>query len=150
MHQNINDSKPHIWSSSIKFSVFGIKSQSQQKHSKNLIHFTNLNSLNINKNIVQQHSQKPYSLYRFSNKHDSGCCQKEHLHCTISRCPRNAFLKHLERNVSCQRNVCSREVTNFYQVGVWITCLRRVAVWGLWNFHFNWNFWKCSHFSEFW
>ena len=34
-----------------------------QFRSKNLIHFMNLNSLDIMKNILQQHSQKTYLLY---------------------------------------------------------------------------------------
>ena len=48
--------------------------------------YTNLNLLNILKNILQQHSQK----------HVFSLCQKKHLHCTISRRSRTAFSKHLE------------------------------------------------------
>ena len=47
--------------------------------SKNLTHFTSLNSLNIVKNILSQHRQKPYSLYKFSSKHVSGWCQKKNI-----------------------------------------------------------------------
>ena len=60
----------------INFRFSGTKSQSQQKLAKkithfpiqfrsiNLIHFVNLNSLNIIKNILQQHSQKTlFALY---------------------------------------------------------------------------------------
>ena len=36
-----------------------------------------LESLNIVKNILPQHAQKPYSLYKFSRKHVSGWCQKK-------------------------------------------------------------------------
>ena len=46
-----------------------------------------------------QHSQKPYSLYRFPIKHVSDRCQKKHFHCTISRRPRTAFSKNFETNV---------------------------------------------------
>ena len=49
-----------------------------QFHSKNLTHFTNLNSLNIIKNTPPQISQK----------YISGWSQKKHLHCTISRRPK--------------------------------------------------------------
>ena len=63
---------------------------------KNLTHFTNLNSLNIAKSILPHHSQKPYSLYKFSSKYVSGWRQKKHLHCTISRHPRTAFSKQLK------------------------------------------------------
>ena len=63
---------------------------------KNLAHFTNFNSLNIVKKHTPKHSQKFFSLYKFSRKHVSGCSQKKHLHCTISRRPKAAFSKHLE------------------------------------------------------
>ena len=56
----------------------------------------NLNPVNIIKNIFPQHSQKPYSLYKFSSKRVSGWCLKKHLHCTISRRLRTSFSKHLE------------------------------------------------------
>ena len=75
-----------------KFTHFTI-----QFHSKNLTHFTNLNSLDIESNMLPQHSQKPFWLYKYSSKHISVWCQKEHLHCTISWRPRNSFLKHFER-----------------------------------------------------
>ena len=57
------------------------KSQSQQKLakkityftikicSKNLTHFTTLNSLDIDKNMLPQHSKKSFLLYKFSSKH---------------------------------------------------------------------------------
>ena len=84
------------------------KSQSQQKlakkithftiqfRSKNLTHFTNLNSFEIENNMLPKHSQKTFSVYKFSSKHVSVWCQKKHLHCTISWRPRTAFLKHFE------------------------------------------------------
>ena len=56
----------------------------------------NLNSLNIVKNILSQHSQKPYSLYKFSSKYVLGYCQENILDCPMPRHPRTAFLKHLE------------------------------------------------------
>ena len=68
---------------------------------KNLVHFKNLNSLSIAKNVIPQHSQKPYSLYKFSGKHVSGWFQKNYLYCTISRRPRTAFSKHLESKYLC-------------------------------------------------
>ena len=55
-----------------------------------------LNSLNIVKNILPQHSRKCYSLHKFSSKLASGCSKKKHLRSTISRRLRTAFLKHLE------------------------------------------------------
>ena len=44
--------------------------------SKNLTHFTNLNSFDIENNMLSQHSQKPLWLYKFSAKHFSVWCQK--------------------------------------------------------------------------
>ena len=85
-----------------------IKSRSQQKlvkkithfrihiRSKDLTHFTNLNLLNIVKNILLQYSQKPCSLCKFSSKHTSGWPQKKHLHCAFSRRPVTSFSKNFE------------------------------------------------------
>ena len=60
-----------------------------QFRSKNLTHITNLNSPDIENNVLPQHSQRPFSLYKFSSKHVS-------LYCTLSWRPRTAFLKHFE------------------------------------------------------
>ena len=44
---------------------------------KNLTHFTNFNSLDTENNMLQQHSQKPVWLYKFSSKHVSVWWQKK-------------------------------------------------------------------------
>ena len=67
-----------------------------QSRSKILTHFTNLNSLDIENNMLPKHSQKPFSLYKFFGKHVFVWCQRKHLHCTISWHQRNAFLRHFE------------------------------------------------------
>ena len=72
----------------IKITYFAI-----QVCSKHLTHFTNLNSLDIENNMLPKHRQKSFSLYKFFRKHDSVWCQKKHLHCIISWQPRIAFLK---------------------------------------------------------
>ena len=84
------------------------KSQSQQKLlikityfaiqvcSKHLTHFMNLNTLDIENNMLPKHCPKFFSLCKFFRKHVSVWCQKKHLHCTISWHPRTAFLKHFE------------------------------------------------------
>ena len=84
------------------------KSQSQQKltknithftiyfRSKNLSHFMNLNLLDVENNMPPQCIQKPFWLYKFSSKKVSVRFQKKYLHCIISWRPRTAFLKHLE------------------------------------------------------
>ena len=46
--------------------------------------FLNLNSLDIEKDMLPQHSQSSFWLYEFSSKHFFVWCQKKHLHCTIS------------------------------------------------------------------
>ena len=110
------------------------KSHSQQKlankishftikfRSKNLIHFTNLNLLNIVKNILPQHSQKAYSPYKFSTlQHVSGF-QKKHLHSNISRSPRTAFSK----------NLSGGGLNNFFKA---TRCLGLVKCFKI--FHFN-------------
>ena len=97
-------SSGHHQSFFLIFRLSSRKSQSQQKlakkithftiqfRSKNLTHFTNLNSLDIENNMLPQHSQKPFWLYKFSSKHVSVWCQKKHLGCTISWRQRTAFL----------------------------------------------------------
>ena len=55
-----------------------------QFRSKNLIQFTNLNSPDIENNMLPKKCQEPFSLYKSSTKHISVWCQKKHLHCTIS------------------------------------------------------------------
>ena len=103
----INNSQLHIWSLFCSFRFSSRKSRSQEKLAEKVTHFTiqfhskkpfshfpNFDSLNIVKMILPK--QKPYSLCKFCIKHDSGLCQKKHLHCTISRRPRTGFSKHLE------------------------------------------------------
>ena len=89
-HSRFSSKKPQSWQKVAK------KDHSFYNTVLLKIHFMNLNSLNIVKKIPPQHSQRPYSLYKFSSKHVSGWRQKKHLHCTISRRRRTAFLKHLE------------------------------------------------------
>ena len=62
--------------------------------SKNLIHFMNLSSLDFENNMLSQHDQKPFSLYKFSSLSLSVWCQKKRLHCNISWRLTTAFLKH--------------------------------------------------------
>ena len=83
------------------------KSQSQQKllikityfaiqvRSKNLTHFTNFNSLDIENNKPPKHCQKSFSLYKFFRKHVSVWCLKK----TFARhhflTPKNCILEGL-------------------------------------------------------
>ena len=79
----------------------------------------NLNSLDIENDMLSQHSQKPFWLYKFSSKHVSVWCQKKHLHCIISWRPRTAFLKHFDSKFShiLWDNFCSKDVIRFYLMG---------------------------------
>ena len=55
--------------------------------------------VNMVRNILLQHNQKSYLLYKFSSIYISGCCQKKDLHCVISRRPRITSSKHLEMHL---------------------------------------------------
>ena len=154
------------------------KSQSQQKlarkithftiqfYSKNLTHFTNLNSLDIENNMLPQHDQKPFWLYKFSSKHISVWCQKKHLGCTISWRQRTAFFKHFEKANVCiflyisvrkclfqRRSKILSEgervglgigemLNNFLKAARWLGLIKCFTI-----FNFNWNFLKFKHFS---
>ena len=91
LDQKINYWKLHIWSQQ-KLST-KITHSTIQFHSENLIHFTNLQSLEIVANTLLQHRQKPYSLYKSSINLVSG---KKHLHCTISKSLGPEFSKHVK------------------------------------------------------
>ena len=114
---------------------------------KKLTHFTNLNSLDVESDMLPQHSQKPFSLYKFSSKHVSVWCQKKYLHCTISWRPGTAFLKNFEskglhipiyllkKKFFQRRNKVGRRFIWLGGLrGSWINFLRRLAVWALQNF----------------
>ena len=132
--------------------------------SKNLTHITNLNSPDIENNMLPQHSQRPFSLYKFSIKHVSVWCQKKHLYCTLFWRPRTAFLKHFE--IKClyisvyllKKMFFSKEIVRFYLMesgfrGRLNNFLKVAFCLGLVKcstmFHFNWNFWKFNCFSAF-
>ena len=80
------------WTSSeffLDFRFSSRKSQSQQKlakeithffirfNSKHLTYFVNLNSHDIENNMLPKHNKKPFSLYKFSSKHVCVWCQKK-------------------------------------------------------------------------
>ena len=158
------------------------KSQSQQKLAKKITHhiqitskkvhiqfwsksltlFTDLNSLDIENNMLPQHSQKPFSLYKFSGRHVFVWCQKKYLHCTLSWRPRTAFLMNLQMSVyfyiSPYKNICFQRCSKILSEGGWVAgrlnnflkavhilCLEKYFT----MFYFNWNFWKFNYFSAF-
>ena len=68
-----------------------------QISSKNFTYFLNFNSLD-SENICSRNTAKNLSDFaNFPAKLFLFGARKKHLHCTISRRPRTAFLKHLER-----------------------------------------------------
>ena len=83
------------------------KSQIQEKLAKkiiyctinfrleNLTHFTNLNSLDIEKKYAPATKPKVFLTLQIFQQ-TSAWCQKNHSHCTISRRPRTEFSKHFE------------------------------------------------------
>ena len=87
-------------------------------------HFTNLNSLNITKNILPQDSQK----------HVSGCCQKKNI-CTA------LFLdaQELYSRITCiflqifVQNLLFQCIGSFYLVGGEIISIRQITVWDFYN-----------------
>ena len=123
-----------------------------QFFSKSFTHFANLNSLDIENNMLQKHSQKSLSLYRFCSKHVSVWCQKKDV-CTAP------FLdgQELHSWSTLKANLCiflCISVRKFYLVRKdCIISLTGLTVLGLVKFvaifHFNWNFWKLNYFSEF-
>ena len=147
------------WTSSDFFFNFRLSSrnsQSQQTLAKKMIHFTiqfcsknrthfkELNLLGIEHNMLPQHSQTPFWIYKFSSKHVSIWCQEKYLHCTISWRPRTAFWKHLE-SIGLYISVYHRKrLNNFLEAA---RCLSLVKYFTI--FHFNWNFRKLSYFSAF-
>ena len=179
MEEKINDLKPWIWSLSLNFGFSSRTSQSQQRtakaithftiqiHAKNLDHFTKLNSLNIGKNILPQHSQEPYSLHRFSSKHVFDCSQKKII-CTIPflDVQKQHSWKTWKANVFIflyitVRKLCSRDVGSFYLVVGLNNFLNAARCLDLEKyfknleklgkvFHFNWNFLRFNYFSAFW
>ena len=112
------------WTSSefffFDFRFFSRKSQSQQKLAKKITHFTiqfclkklthfiNLNSLDIENNMLPQHIQKPFQ--QIFQQTYSAWRQKKHLHCTISWRPRTAFYKHFESKCSCISKYLRRKI----------------------------------------
>ena len=109
LDQEINFSKPHIWSLPFHFRFSSrMSSQSQQKLAKNITHFTipfcsknltyftNLNCFNIVKKIFPQHSKKLAHFTKFPANMFLVVVKKKNLHCTISRSQRTAFSNHWE------------------------------------------------------
>ena len=134
-----------------------------------LISYFLLESLKANKNQQKHHSfyntfllKKSHSFYKsqltqrykkytrilpqHSQKHLSGCCQKKHLHCTISRRPRTAFSKHLESKYlyffkPLLGNICSQRCRELLSGMELNDFFRQFAKWDFVKyfkvFHFN-------------
>ena len=153
------------------FRFFSRKSQSQQKlskkvtyftiqfHSKNLIRFTNLNSLDIENNMLSQHRQKPF------------------WHCLVLEktfalhhfwTPKNCILEALWKQISLyfclslSESFCPRDVARFYLMESGLMgrggeslnnffkaarCMGLIKCFTI--FHFNWSFWKFNFFQHF-
>ena len=165
-------SSGHYQSFFFNFRFSSRKSQSQQKlakkitHltiqfcSKNLTHFTNLNSFDIENNMLSQHSQKPLWLYKFYAKHFSVWCQKSI--CTApfldaqerhswSTLKRNLFLSRRSKVLSGKGYDGEEEagegscLNNFVKVARCFSLAKCFTI-----FHFNWHFWKFNYSLAFW
>ena len=147
------------------------KSQSQQKLTKNITHFTmQVRSKNIRtsthltlKIICSRNTVKRLWIYEFSSKHVSVWCQKKIFALHPFVMPQNCILEALWKQISIYfyispyENVRSRDVVRFYLLGDglgggWIVlkaahflCL---AKWFT-IFHFDWNFWKFNYILAF-
>ena len=107
--------------------------------SRNLTHFTNLNSFETENHMPPKHSQKASSVYKLSSKHVSVWCQKKHLRCTISWRRRTTFLKHFESkylyiSVYLYKKFLFQRRIKILSGGMggwggWIISLRQLAVW---------------------
>ena len=118
----------------VNFRFSGWKPQTQQKLAKMIIHLT---SFAQKTSFILQTSthlplltQPKVFLYKFTSKYVFACCQQKHLHWTISRHSRTAFLKHLQSKcmyILVRKIFCSRYVESFYRG--WIISLWWLAVW---------------------
>ena len=74
----MNGSKPHIWSLYTNFRFTSKKITSKKDYSfYNTFLLKKPHSFYEPQLIQLQHSQEPYSFYKFSSKHVSGWCQKK-------------------------------------------------------------------------
>ena len=108
---------------------------------KKLIHFRNLNSFEIKNNMLPKHSQKTFSVYKFSSKHVSICCQKKNLHALFPDVQELLSRRTLKENVYIFLHISLRKVlfrrrSKILSGGMWgggklKNFLRRLAVWAL-------------------
>ena len=82
-------------------------------------HFTNLNSFEIENNILPKHSQKNFSFYKFSNKHVSVSRQKKTFALHYFLTPKNYFVesKYLYISVYLSNNFLFQRPKIY--LGVW-------------------------------
>ena len=146
---------------------FRRKSRSQQNmYDKSDHSFHHILSLKKPRSFYEgqltQHCEKytpitqPKALLReFSSKHVLDCSQKKNLHCTISRRPRIAFSKHLQRKCLDFLVYLRKEIlfwrrrklsfggglNNFLKTAHCLDLGKCFKV-----FHFNWILWKFNYF----
>ena len=133
---------------------------------KNLLHFTNINLLDIENSMLSQHSQNPVWLYKFSSK--NGFCLVPKITFALHHflTSKNRILEEIWKQmpvyfgISPEENFCSRDAGRFYlgESGIvgWgrlNNFLKSAGCLGLAKcftiFHFNWKFWKFNHFLAF-
>ena len=137
------------------FRFFSRKSQSQQKlakkitHftiqfcSKNLTNFTKLNSIDIEKNMLPQHGQKPFWLYKFlanmflfgvrKNICTAPFLDAQELH-SWSKLKANVYIFLYISLRKCLFQKRSKVLYGkWWDGGGWIISLRQLPVWGLQN-----------------
>ena len=148
------------WTSSEFF--FNFRFSSRKFQSRQKTHFTKLTSLGIANNMLPQHSQKDFWIYKFSSKHVSNVrknictapfvdTQELHSGSTLSE---NVFIFLYISLIKClfQRpsKVLSswgwdgRRLNNFLKA---TRCLALAKCFTF--FHFNWKFWKFNYLVAF-
>ena len=101
----------------------------------------NLNSHDIENNMLLQHSKKSSWIYQKNfSKHVSVWCQRKHLHSTVSWRLKLHSWSTLKANVLFFLNISVRkDVVKFYLMGVgglgggWIISLRWLVLWASYN-----------------
>ena len=123
--------------------------------SKNLIHFTNINSLNIENNMFLQHNQKPFWLYKFlANMFTAPFLDTQELHswstlkanaCIFLYISLRKFLFQRRSKVLSGKGWGGGRLNNFLEAA---RCLGPVKYFTI--FRFNWQyFWKFNYFQHF-
>ena len=130
---------------------------------KNLTHFTKLNSLDIENNILPQNSQQPLWLYKFpanmflfgvrKNIYTAPFSDAQELHsentlkanvCVFLYISVRKLLFQRRRKILSGGARIGGRLNNFLKAAHYLGLIKYLTI-----FHFNWNFWKFNFFQHF-